>query len=60
MNARHDIAGVAVVTGGAVGIGAAIAEELGRNGVFVVTDAAMTGRETPQARPRAVLDGTKT
>ena len=28
---------VAVVTGGAVGIGAAIAEELGRNGVYVVT-----------------------
>jgi NAD(P)-dependent dehydrogenase (short-subunit alcohol dehydrogenase family) len=28
---------VAVVTGGAVGIGAAIAEELGRAGVFVVT-----------------------
>jgi NAD(P)-dependent dehydrogenase (short-subunit alcohol dehydrogenase family) len=28
---------VAVVTGGAVGIGAAIAEELGRQGVFVVT-----------------------
>jgi NAD(P)-dependent dehydrogenase (short-subunit alcohol dehydrogenase family) len=28
---------VAVVTGGAAGIGAAIAEELGRNGVFVVT-----------------------
>jgi NAD(P)-dependent dehydrogenase (short-subunit alcohol dehydrogenase family) len=30
-------AGVVVVTGGAVGIGAAIAEELGRNGFFVVT-----------------------
>jgi NAD(P)-dependent dehydrogenase (short-subunit alcohol dehydrogenase family) len=29
--------GVAVVTGGALGIGAAIAEELGRQGVFVVT-----------------------
>src|SRR5450755_1365883 len=28
---------VAVVTGGAAGIGAAIAQELGRNGVFVVT-----------------------
>ena len=28
---------VAVVTGGGAGIGAAIAEELGRNGVFVVT-----------------------
>ena len=28
---------VTVVTGGAVGIGAAIAEELGRQGVFVVT-----------------------
>lgn len=29
--------GVAVVTGGALGIGAAIAEELGRRGAFVVT-----------------------
>ncbi len=29
--------GVAVVTGGAAGIGAAIAEELGRNGTYVVT-----------------------
>ena len=29
--------GVAVVTGGALGIGAAIAEELGRQGFFVVT-----------------------
>ncbi len=28
---------VTVVTGGAVGIGAAIAEELGRQGAFVVT-----------------------
>lgn len=27
---------------------------------LVVMDAAMTGRETPHARPRAVLDGTKT
>ena len=35
---RKDVVvSVAVVTGGAVGIGAAIAEELGRAGVFVVT-----------------------
>jgi hypothetical protein len=27
---------------------------------LVVIEAAMTGRETPQARPRAVLLGTKT
>lgn len=27
---------------------------------LVVTLAAMTGRETPQARPRAVLEGRKT
>ena len=27
---------------------------------FVVTEAAMTGRETPHARPSACLDGTKT
>jgi NAD(P)-dependent dehydrogenase (short-subunit alcohol dehydrogenase family) len=38
---------VAVVTGGAVGIGAAIAEELGRNGVYVVT-----------ADPGVKVDGT--
>jgi NAD(P)-dependent dehydrogenase (short-subunit alcohol dehydrogenase family) len=31
------MSGVAVVTGGALGIGAAIAEELGRQGFFVVT-----------------------
>jgi NAD(P)-dependent dehydrogenase (short-subunit alcohol dehydrogenase family) len=50
MNARRDIAGVAVVTGGAVGIGAAIAEELGRNGVFVVTvDPGVAVDGTPQS-----------
>ena len=27
---------------------------------FVVMDAAMTGRDTPQARPNATLDGTNT
>jgi len=40
---------VAVVTGGAVGIGAAIAEELGRQGVFVVTvDPGVAVDGTPQ------------
>ena len=40
---------VAVVTGGAVGIGAAIAEELGRRGVFVVTmDPVVAMDGTPQ------------
>ena len=39
---------VAVVTGGAVGIGAAIAEELGRQGVFVVTvDPGVTSTARP-------------
>jgi NAD(P)-dependent dehydrogenase (short-subunit alcohol dehydrogenase family) len=38
------------VTGGAVGIGAAIAEELGRNGVFVVTvDPGVAVDGTPQS-----------
>ena len=37
MSERAGATRVAVVTGGAVGIGAAIAEELGRQGVFVVT-----------------------
>ena len=41
---------VAVVTGGAVGIGAAIAEELGRQGVFVVTvDPGVAVDGTPQS-----------
>ena len=51
---------VTVVTGGAVGIGAAIAEELGRQGAFVVTvdpgvtvDGRPRGRETPSAPPRS-------
>lgn len=40
---------VAVVTGGAVGIGAAIAEELGRQGAFVVTvDPGVAVDGTPQ------------
>ncbi len=40
---------VAVVTGGALGIGAAIAEELGRQGVFVVTvDPGVAVDGTPQ------------
>jgi NAD(P)-dependent dehydrogenase (short-subunit alcohol dehydrogenase family) len=47
---RRDAAGVVVVTGGAVGIGAAIAEELGRNGVFVVTvDPGVAVDGTPQS-----------
>jgi NAD(P)-dependent dehydrogenase (short-subunit alcohol dehydrogenase family) len=37
MSTSAGAAGVAIVTGGAVGIGAAIAEELGRQGAFVVT-----------------------
>jgi len=37
MSARAGSTRVAVVTGGAAGIGAAIAEELGRQGAFVVT-----------------------
>ena len=37
MSERDATTRVAVVTGGATGIGAAIAEELGRQGVFVVT-----------------------
>ena len=41
---------VAVVTGGAVGIGSAIAEELGRQGVFVVTvDPGVAVDGTPQS-----------
>ena len=41
---------VTVVTGGAVGIGAAIAEELGRQGVFVVTvDPGVAVDGTPQS-----------
>jgi NAD(P)-dependent dehydrogenase (short-subunit alcohol dehydrogenase family) len=41
---------VAVVTGGAVGIGAAIAEELGRQGVYVVTvDPGVAVDGTPQS-----------
>lgn len=32
--------------------------ELSSRASLVVTEAAMTGRETPQARPRAVLEGT--
>ncbi len=50
MSAARDSAGVVVVTGGAVGIGAAIAEELGRNGVFVVTvDPGVAVDGTPQS-----------
>ncbi|MFI5046061.1 MAG: SDR family NAD(P)-dependent oxidoreductase [Acidimicrobiia bacterium] len=47
MSTSNRTRGVAVVTGGAVGIGAAIAEELGRRGVFVVT-----------VDPGVALDGT--
>jgi hypothetical protein len=32
--------------------------EVSSRASLVVTEAAMTGRETPQARPRAVLEGT--
>jgi NAD(P)-dependent dehydrogenase (short-subunit alcohol dehydrogenase family) len=50
VNAARDHAGVVVVTGGAVGIGAAIAEELGRNGAFVVTvDPGVAVDGTPQS-----------
>ena len=47
---RRRVMSVAVVTGGAVGIGAAIAEELGRQGVFVVTvDPGVAVDGTPQS-----------
>ncbi len=49
MSATSDRTPVAVVTGGALGIGAAIAEELGRHGVFVVTvDPGVAVDGTPQ------------
>jgi NAD(P)-dependent dehydrogenase (short-subunit alcohol dehydrogenase family) len=49
MNPPTGTGGVVVVTGGAVGIGAAIAEELGRNGAFVVTvDPGVAVDGTPQ------------
>jgi len=49
---------VVVVTGGAVGIGAAIAEELGRRGAFVVTvDPGVALDGTPQAPSAAGTAG---
>ena len=50
MSGTRGSSGVVVVTGGAVGIGAAIAEELGRNGAFVVTvDPGVAVDGTPQS-----------